>query len=683
MREAISKSIASATTNRTPPSSMDVESTDEMGKAKVNAKPADSVVRYYGSLEKTAEELKRSGATKTNTAGTSKLNLHATAARQAIYVARSFDREDWQATPAASGLDLAALTEDYRYRFSDASLTPHAAALGNTVTSRTGSTLSSAARDEHRADLNELKAVEDEVDLSKLVLTEQLSATQDDKNSDQSYQPSQSEPDLSYSELEQGPEIDMGTERKRTPAVEDNTQLTYRISPEDLRRALLASRNSNAAFWTYKLYKNAAGQTPRVHYCTTYEQTESQAKHFLDTPVVGFDLEWEFGASPAKRSAKDCVSLVQIASEDRIGLFQLALFKGETPEELIPPSLRTILESRDITKVGVNVVGDANRVEKCFGIKMQGCFELSHLHKVVKYSASSPDQVNRRLTKLADQVHEHLLLPLKKDDVRTSAWSKKLRFDQTEYAASDAYSGFQLYHALEAKRKKMAPMPPRPAFLEDKQPLILDDGTKLAPATVTRKAISVATRVTEEDEDDEFFDAMEVLDDNSIESMQTAGVPLSGLSVVYPTLPQLDYPSIAKGTVTSGDKSDVQVASSSAERAKKVNKRQPPPPSNEVALAEQWAASWRASLPSGYNLKVGHSTLRAYHLWHEQGFNCSEVASLLRDPPLSVSTVASYVLEALKQEGLSYNTERVKIVFEILPKSVHNRYQKILSKINA
>lgn len=40
-------------------------------------------------------------------------------------------------------------------------------------------------------------------------------------------------------------------------------------------------------------------------------------------------------------------------------------------------------------------------------------------------------------------------------------------------AATDPYACVRLFHVMEAKRKAMSPMPPRPAFAELGQPIIV------------------------------------------------------------------------------------------------------------------------------------------------------------------------------------------------------------------
>ncbi|KAI7152484.1 ribonuclease H-like protein [Hortaea werneckii] len=311
----------------------------------------------------------------------------------------------------------------------------------------------------------------------------------------------------------------------------------YQIPFADYRNAVMASRNSNAAFWSHKLYKNHEGRLPTIHFCTSFKQAEEQAQKFLNEPVLGFDIEWE----PYKKtSIKDHVSLIQIAAEDKIAIFHLARFPGESTDQLIPPSLRSVLESADTIKAGVNVAGDAKRIQNHLGIEMKGLFELSHLYKIVHFSATKPHLVNKKMINLAAQVQKVLLLPLKKDEVRTSAWTKPLSMQQVEYSASDAYAGFRLFHALEAKRRKMDPVPPRPALYEKQEPLILGDGTVLRgkpPVPASKKQV---VDVDEDSAEEVFYDAVESQDSNDGDVDVVAGVPLAGLRITYPTLPPVE-----------------------------------------------------------------------------------------------------------------------------------------------
>ncbi|KAK5132556.1 hypothetical protein LTR08_008873 [Meristemomyces frigidus] len=460
--------------------------------------------------------------------------------------------------------------------------------------------------------------------------------------------------------------------------------LTYQISRADYRNAATASRTSSAAFWTYKLYKNAEGHCPLVHFCTTLEQAEKQAQRFFGEPIIGFDLEWEPFIPKTKTGIKENVSLIQIATEDKIALFQVACFVGDTVEQLMPPSLRNLLESEQTIKAGVNITGDARRIKKFLNVDMKAQFELSHLYKVVTYANTERHKVDKKMLNLAAQVQNVLLLPLKKDEVRTSSWSKRLNMQQVEYSASDAYAGFRLFDALEEKRMKMDPMPPRPAFHERDEPLVLGDGTAFVRQPRKRPVVADKAAPADEDADEEFFDAFETLDIKDPDLQEAAGVPLSGLAVVYPTLPPLEA-----SPLQSEQASDTQVTAQLTETARESAKpastfaRRALPSSQMSESAVSWIACWRAALPADYKVKVGHPSLKAWHLWHEQKLEIMQVASLGRDPPLTPITVASYILQAIKEEKLPYDVERVKELLDLIPSAVVGRYHRISERVRA
>lgn len=248
--------------------------------------------------------------------------------------------------------------------------------------------------------------------------------------------------------------------------------LSYQIPVDDLKKAMLASASSGAAYWRHTMYRGPQGQQIAVHYCRSKQTSERVAQNFLDKDVLGFDVEWKPNALPFE-GVKSNVSLIQLACEDRIALFHLSLHKGDTAEDLLAHTLKKILESPNTMKVGVAIKADFSRVRKYLGVEPRGVFELSHLYKLVKYCMDSPEKVNKVAVSLARQVEEHLQLPLFKGQVRESDWSKALTYEQIQYAASDAYAGFRLYDILEAKRFKLKPTPPRPYFVELNHPIRL------------------------------------------------------------------------------------------------------------------------------------------------------------------------------------------------------------------
>ena len=466
---------------------------------------------------------------------------------------------------------------------------------------------------------------------------------------------------------------------------------TYEISSDDKKNALIASRNSTASFWRYSLYKNAAGIPPTRHYCTTFEQTEAQVANFLDEKVVGFDLEWEkFKSKPGEDSAKRCVSLVQIAAEGKVALFHLAVFKGgDSTEELIPQSLRAFLEDPKIIKVGVNIGGDATRLRNCFGIEMQGNIELSHLYKLVTHGETDPSKVNRGLYALANQVKEVLHLPLAKGAVRTSSWSKRLNVQQIEYAVSDAYAGLRLYYELERRRKAMVSKPPRPAFHELGMPILLGGGE--APPTKGRRGKqsvdvpeevieeSAALQEQEQDDDDASEDSEDIYDNpEDLEAFDAYVESQDADTMAGASLPEITYPTLPPLEGLLGENSDIDsslpsdpIAQTSASR-RTLNLHTP-----EAVAADSWAAAWQSQLPATSTVRVSQPHLRAYHLWHHQGFDLKEIPALLRKEPLALSTVVSYIAEVLQKEDVEFDVEKVRELRARLPTSVRGRYAKL------
>jgi hypothetical protein len=289
-----------------------------------------------------------------------------------------------------------------------------------------------------------------------------------DRTSDSDYMPSQETKSGAAEQPDDEREGDK-EEVDEEADVEEHIDLDFQIPEDTLRTAMLASENTRASFWSPKMYRGAEGQSLTTHYCRTKDVAERVAQHFLKEKIVGFDIEWRPFSSIY--SIKQNASLIQLACEDRVALFHIALFPGNTPEDLMPPTLRTILESPDIYKVGVAVKGDFSRLQKYLNITPRGVFELSRLHNVVEYhETDAKKQQSNKLTGLAAQVLRHLQLPLYKgaqleDDpadtanVRQSDWSKPLSLQQIHYAAADAYAGFRLYHIIEWKRKQLRPTP--------------------------------------------------------------------------------------------------------------------------------------------------------------------------------------------------------------------------------
>lgn len=201
--------------------------------------------------------------------------------------------------------------------------------------------------------------------------------------------------------------------------------------PEAQLHHIEKAHQNDQIYWEYSLYQGPGGERIKIHYCKSKEISEDIAKLFLNEEVIGFDVEWKQNAT-AQHGIRKNVSLVQIASEDRIALFHISQFaKGESLEDLVAPTLKTIMESPIITKVGVSIKADCTRLRKFMGIDSRGIFELSHMYKLVKYASDNPQLINKKLVSLAHQVEDHLQLPLYKGSVvRNSDWSEDLRNQQ-------------------------------------------------------------------------------------------------------------------------------------------------------------------------------------------------------------------------------------------------------------
>ncbi|KAH6686303.1 ribonuclease H-like domain-containing protein [Plectosphaerella plurivora] len=257
------------------------------------------------------------------------------------------------------------------------------------------------------------------------------------------------------------------------------TKLEYNVSIDAYSAAQEAEEGSMESFWSYKLYRGPVDDDGKetnvtVHYCTSKETMERVCELFVGEEVLGFDLEWKPSAT-RQAPAKDNCSLIQIASPSRIALFHVAFFTGTDVDDLVAPTFKELMENPEVRKAGVNVKGDSTRLRNYLGIDMQGAFELSHMYKLVRYSETRSDLINRRLVALGTQVKDCLGLPMFKDlDVRRSDWShRRLNMKQIYYSASDAYAGLQLYHVLDEMRQAMKPTPPRPHHLELNLPIRL------------------------------------------------------------------------------------------------------------------------------------------------------------------------------------------------------------------
>ncbi|KAI1172495.1 hypothetical protein F4777DRAFT_512297 [Nemania sp. FL0916] len=271
-------------------------------------------------------------------------------------------------------------------------------------------------------------------------------------------------------------------------------------------------------YWRHSDYRGPENEVVKVLYSKTKWQSEKIAQQFIDEPVLGFDIEWPWDSDKLP-ALKDKVALIQLACERKVALFHISLHHGTTTDELIAPSLKKIIESPDIMKTGVGVLHtDFRRLRTHFELEPKGAFELSHLHNLITYGRTTPRRATTRLCSLSNQAERHLGQPLWKGGVRTSNWSLALSWSQTQYAATDAYASFMLFHCMNAKRLAMDPVPPLPRLAETYLTQVGPKSTLLRLESVSEDGEVTIVPV------DEFFSAASSQQENEV----TEGIGAEG-----------------------------------------------------------------------------------------------------------------------------------------------------------
>ncbi|KAI0490816.1 ribonuclease H-like protein [Xylaria cf. heliscus] len=391
--------------------------------------------------------------------------------------------------------------------------------------------------------------------------------------------------------------------------------LEYKMVDDLFYAAKRSPPGSPESFWSYSQYRctaeDGSQEKVKVHYCRSRSTMERVCKqYFMGEEVLGFDLEWMAEAT-RNDSLKRNISLIQLASPSRIGLFHVALFPDG--KDMVGPSFRDIMGDPNITKVGVAIKGDTTRLRNFLDIQSRGLMELSNLYKLVKYSRNRQyDKIDRKLVPLATQVQEHLHLPLfKGQDVRASNWTKPLDMKQVLYSASDAYAGVHLYATLDHHRKQLDPCPPLPHFAE----------LNLAIPFVEQSLSASLDPLGVEDE----------------ETISISSVTVSKRKSVSTTV----KPKTPERSKDSKDSKD-----------------------SRIEVTEDRVASYRASHPE---TSLKPAQLRSYFLWHHYDLPPSAVAQLVREPPLKTLTVAQYILDALQAEKMPVDRDRLYEVAGFIP----------------
>ncbi|KAG8923667.1 hypothetical protein FRC00_005978 [Tulasnella sp. 408] len=119
--------------------------------------------------------------------------------------------------------------------------------------------------------------------------------------------------------------------------------------------------------------------------------------------------------------------------------------------QAFPSKLKELVESKNIIKLGVNIVQDFAKLVKDFGITPQMGVELRDLANIADRPTMAAHGIpeHEKRVKFSLLVRIFLHKELDKGPGKTGNWEKyPLSETQIEYAANDAHCGFTLYKRL-------------------------------------------------------------------------------------------------------------------------------------------------------------------------------------------------------------------------------------------
>ncbi|KAF5342768.1 hypothetical protein D9758_017029 [Tetrapyrgos nigripes] len=160
---------------------------------------------------------------------------------------------------------------------------------------------------------------------------------------------------------------------------------------------------------------------------------------------LGFDMEWEYSTGIGGTGSKK-TAIIQLATPTSVYLLCVYLL------DKLPGSLKTILMSDHLIKIGRNIAADFSKLARDFkefelprkiGNQYQGTVELGSLAKQKQVTSDAN-------TSLSNLVAAVLRKNLSKE-MRSSEWgSAILTQEQIQYAALDAWVALELYNCMQA-----------------------------------------------------------------------------------------------------------------------------------------------------------------------------------------------------------------------------------------
>jgi ribonuclease D len=151
--------------------------------------------------------------------------------------------------------------------------------------------------------------------------------------------------------------------------------------------------------------------------------------------VIGFDTETTVPTSAYRGQRMIEVSLIQMYLPDNsVYLFQIYSDFDALRES--PSRLETILTSRSIIKVGVDITNDAKRIKQALDIEMCGFIDIQDLAVTLGLGARSMSELSSHF------------LTINKSKSTLGNYDFELTDEQIEYAANDAKLSLRLYRSM-------------------------------------------------------------------------------------------------------------------------------------------------------------------------------------------------------------------------------------------
>ncbi|CAK5268588.1 unnamed protein product [Mycena citricolor] len=201
-------------------------------------------------------------------------------------------------------------------------------------------------------------------------------------------------------------------------------------------------------------YRASASPIPTVHF-TRDEAEADRLVRMLDTTrhvMIPISVDFEWVVSIGRGMSARPISVVQLADRHRILIIQLRWSANGSYGTMsrVPESLCRLLENENVPKMGANILNDARKLFRDYGIMMYPCIELGALARAVDSQCKIAG--NRKIIALAKLTEAYLQKTLAKDSsTRMGDWENpKLheRKEMLEYAANDAYCTMEIYSAM-------------------------------------------------------------------------------------------------------------------------------------------------------------------------------------------------------------------------------------------